>query len=101
MLIYELFQKEELSEHNKKTPMQALAIIREDTVNCMTSITGFLSAWINSATLLAFFLVLVYVSGLMGVIICLGLCALGGHVSSKQTPDDEFREKAKGIRHQK
>src|SRR5699024_11845072 len=30
-------------------------------------------AWINSATLLAFFLVLVYVSGLMGVIICLGL----------------------------
>ena len=73
MLIYELFQKEELSEHNKKTPMQALAIIREDTVNCMTAITGFLSAWINSATLLAFFLVLVYVSGLMGVIICLGL----------------------------
>lgn len=41
MLIYELFQKEELSEHNKKTPMQALAIIREDTVNCMTSITDF------------------------------------------------------------
>ena len=74
--IFELFQKEELMEHNKKTPIQALTIIRTDTTACMNAVAGFIFLWIQSITLIVFFCALIYVSHILGVIICLGMLGL-------------------------
>ena len=52
--IFELFQKEELAEHNRKSPVQALTIIRSDTVSCMSVVAGFLTLWTQGATLFLF-----------------------------------------------
>lgn len=71
--IFELFQKEELMEHNRKTPMQALTMIRDDTTNCIGIITGCISLWINSITMIGYIGILIYVSRLMGVAVCIGL----------------------------
>lgn len=49
--IFELFEKEDLQEHNKKSPMQALAIVREDTANCMSVLSGSVSLLISGFTL--------------------------------------------------
>lgn len=71
--IYELFQKEELMEHNKKSPMQALTMIRDDTTSCIGIITNCMSLWINSVTMAGYLLILIYVSRLLGAAICAGM----------------------------
>lgn len=71
--VFELFQKEDLMEHNKKSPMQALAMIRDDTAGCIGILTGCITLWINGFTLLGFLVILIYVSQVLGLVICAGL----------------------------
>ena len=71
--IFELFQKEDLIDHNKKNPIQALTIIRDDTSNCLSIPIGFLSLCIQTFTLLIFCSALIWFSGIIGLWICLGL----------------------------
>ena len=71
--IFELFQKEELAEHNRKSPVQALTIIRSDTVSCMSVVAGFLTLWTQGATLFLFFVILAVVSPAAGVMLGLGM----------------------------
>lgn len=73
--IFELLQKEDLSRHNEKTPMQALAMVREDTLVCMETLTGCILLWTNCVTLAGFFVILIYSLGLPGVLICAALAA--------------------------
>lgn len=73
--IFELLEKEDLNEHNKKDPMQALAVVRDDTVNCMTALSGFVILWIHCFTLLGFSCILIWISRAVGVFLCLGLLA--------------------------
>lgn len=71
--IFELFQKEDLIDHNKKNPIQALTIIQDDTSNCLSIPIGFLSLCIQTFTLLIFCSALIWFSGIIGLWICLGL----------------------------
>ena len=71
--IFELFQKEDLIDHNKKNPIQALTIIRDDTSNCLSIPIGFLCLCIQTFTLLIFCSALIWFSGIIGLWICLGL----------------------------
>ena len=73
--IFELLQKEDLSQHNEKTPMQALAIVREDSLVCMETLTGCIILWTNSITLAGFFIILIYSLKLPGVLVCAALTA--------------------------
>ena len=71
--LFELFQKEDLMDHKKKNPIQALTIIRDDTFNCLSIPIGFLSLCIQTFTLLIFCGALIWFSGIIGLWICLGL----------------------------
>ena len=71
--LFELFQKEDLIDHNKKNPIQALTIIRDDTFNCLSIPIGFLSLCIQTFSLLIFCGALICFSGIIGLWICLGL----------------------------
>lgn len=71
--IFELFEKEDLQEHNKKSPMQALAIVREDTANCMSVLSGSVSLLISGFTLAVFCGCLIWISRALGIAVCLGM----------------------------
>ncbi len=70
MKIYELLIKEELMEHNKKSAIQAMNIVRNDTTNCIQIITDFIEAVINGITMAGFAAVLIYVSRWIGIASC-------------------------------
>ena len=67
MKIYELLIKEDLTEHNKKTAMQALNMVRNDTTNCIQIIVDWIGIVINGITMAGFAAVLIYVSKWIGV----------------------------------
>ncbi len=76
MKIYELLIKEELMEHNKKSAIQAMNIVRNDTTNCIQIITDFIEAVINGITMAGFAAVLIYVSRWIGIVSCVILLFL-------------------------
>ena len=76
MKIYELLIKEELMEHNKKSAIQAMKIVRNDTTNCIQIITDFIEAVINGITMAGFAAVLIYVSRWIGIASCVILLLL-------------------------
>lgn len=76
MKIYELLIKEELMEHNKKSTIQAMNIVRNDTINCIQIITDFIEAVINGITMAGFAAVLIYVSRWIGIVSCVILLLL-------------------------
>ncbi len=76
MKIYELLIKEELMEHNKKSAIQAMNIVRNDTTNCIQIITDFIESVINGITMAGFAAVLIYVSRWIGIASCVILLLL-------------------------
>ena len=76
MKIYELLIKEDLMEHNKKSAIQAMNTVRNDTTNSIQIITDFIEAVINGITMAGFAAVLIYVSKWMGIISCVILVIL-------------------------
>ena len=71
--LFEMMQKEDLQKHNEKDPIQALVLIREDSTNCINILTGSITVLVNSITLIGFFIILIYVSQLLGILICISL----------------------------
>ncbi len=69
--IYELLLKEELTDHNKKSPMQALSIVRSDTQSCMNIIVTYTNIWVDSITMVGYFVILIYTSKWLGVVSCI------------------------------
>ena len=49
--IYEQLIKEDLSEHNKKSAMQALTMVRNDTTSCIQIIVDCIGIWVNGITM--------------------------------------------------
>lgn len=68
MKIYELLIKENLTEHNRKTAMQALNMVRNDTTNCIQIIVDSIAIAVNAVTMAGYAAVLIYVSGWVGLI---------------------------------
>ena len=67
----ELLLKEDLLEHNRKTAVQALTMVKEDTTACMNIVISSISMIVNVATMAGFSLVLCYAIGVMGVAVCM------------------------------
>ena len=67
MRIYELLIKEELMEHNRKTAMQALNMVRNDTTSCIQIIVDCIGIVVNGITMAGYGVVLIYVSKWVGV----------------------------------
>lgn len=68
MKIYELFAKEDLEHHNQKNEMQALAIIRSDTIKCMNIILTCTGLQINIFTIAGYAGILIFISHWFGVL---------------------------------
>ena len=76
MKIYELLIKEDLGEHSKKSAMQALNMVRNDTTSCIQIIMDCIGIVVNGITMAGYGVMLVYVSKWMGVASCVVLLAL-------------------------
>lgn len=74
--LYELLLKEELLHHNQRSPMQAAALIRNDTQNCMNIIVACTDIWINTLTMAGYFAVMIYSSKWFGIISCVSFAML-------------------------
>lgn len=68
MKIYELLIKEDLMEHNEKSAMQMLTMIRSDTTNSVQIIVDYVGIWVNGLTMAGYAIILIYVSGWAGVL---------------------------------
>ncbi len=64
---FDLFLHEDLLDHYKKSPMQAVEIIRADTLKSIQIITDFVSVIIQCFTLAAYSMVLICQTGLLGI----------------------------------
>lgn len=73
MKMYELLIKEDLTAHNQKDSMQALAMVREDTTNCIRIITSCIGIWVNGITLAGYACLLIYAIKWIGVVSNLAL----------------------------
>lgn len=76
MKIYELTIKEDLTEHNKKSAMQALNMVRNDTTSCIQIIMDYIGILVNAVTMAGYGVMLIYVSKWMGVASCAVLLVL-------------------------
>ena len=74
--LYELLLKEDLLHHNQRSPMQAAALIRNDTQNCMNIIVACTDIWINTLTMAGYFAVMIYSSKWFGIISCVSFSML-------------------------
>lgn len=68
--IYELYNKEDLLDHNQKSDMQALTGILVDTEISASIIITTVNLCIHSLTLAGYFFVTVYLSGWIGLFSC-------------------------------
>lgn len=76
MKIYELTIKEELTEHNRKTAMQALNLVRNDTTSCVQIIIDCIGIVVNGITMAGYGALLILASGWVGVLSCIVLLLL-------------------------
>ena len=76
MRIYELLIKEDLREHSKKSAMQALNMVRNDTTSCIQIIMDCIGIVVNGITMAGYGVMLIYVSKWMGAISCAVLLLL-------------------------
>lgn len=68
MKIYELFAKEKLEDHNQKSAMQALTIVRQDTVRYMQMILDFTGLGINVFLMAGYMWILIFTAGWLGLL---------------------------------
>lgn len=65
--VFEVLIKEDLRAHQQKDPMQALAMVRQDTVSCIQIISSSIDIFSNCLTLAGYAVILIYVSKWFGV----------------------------------
>ena len=74
--VYETLMKEDLSAHYQKSAMQALDMVRQDTVNCIQMITVYTDIWVNCITFTGYGAVMIYSAKWIGIGSSLALVAL-------------------------
>ena len=73
MKVFELFAKEDRGHHNQKSVMQALEIVRNDTMKSMNIILTFVAVGVNIFTLAGYAAVLIFISKWIGIGIITGI----------------------------
>lgn len=66
----EVLLKEDLLHHEQKSPMQAVALVRTDTQNCMNILLTCLESLINMLTMAGYFIVMLFTSTWLGLTSC-------------------------------
>lgn len=74
--LYELYGIEELEDHNRKTPMQAVNGARTDPAVCAEMIPSCFGLAMDVLTTLAYALAMIYVAGGLGVFSCFMMAVL-------------------------
>lgn len=69
--LYELLIKEDLAHHNQKSVMQAIVLVRSDTIRCIQIITNYIGIWVDAFTVAGYGVMLAYVSGWIGLVSCI------------------------------
>lgn len=72
----ELLLKEELLHHNRKNPIQALTLVRNDTQSCMNIIVNSINIWINIFIIAGYFTVMIYTLKWLGIVSCMAFASL-------------------------
>ena len=72
----ELLLKEELLHHNRKNPIQALTLVRNDTQSCMNIIVNSINIWINIFIIAGYFIVMIYTLKWLGIVSCMAFVSL-------------------------
>ncbi len=76
----ELLLKEDLLQHNQKSSMQAVAMVRSDAQSCINIMLISINTWVNMLTMAGYFAVMIYTSRLLGLVSCLVFMLLMGGV---------------------
>ena len=66
--LHEMLLKEDLSSHNQRSVMQALALVRSDTTACVGIVTGCVGALTSGTTMLAYIAVSIQAVGWVGLL---------------------------------
>ena len=74
--LFELLLKEDLLHHNQRTPMQALALVRSDTQNCMKIMAFCIDIGVNLLTMAGYFAVMMCTSKWLGAASCIAFVLL-------------------------
>ncbi|MCD7950499.1 MAG: ABC transporter ATP-binding protein/permease [Erysipelotrichaceae bacterium] len=99
--IFEVCLKEDLLEHNKKSAMQTLTIIRNDTTASMNLIVLTITLISNTMTFIGYSLALIYVSsfiGAMTVIIMIMLILMMYYFNNRQVMTLGKEKRLSGIK---
>ena len=83
MKIYEVLIKESLVEHGKKSAMQALNLVRNDTTACIQTIVDVIGIVTNGITMAGYAVLLIYVSRWLGIVSTIVLVLLMAFVFLK------------------
>lgn len=68
MKVFELFAKEDLEQHNQKSVVQALEIVRSDTMKSVNIILACVGLGVNLFTMAGYAVVLIFISKWFGII---------------------------------
>lgn len=71
--VYEALVREDLLAHKQKTAMQALTMVRQDTVNCLQMMVSYIGIGVSGITMAGYTLILVGVSKWIGLISSIAL----------------------------
>lgn len=94
--ICELIIKEDLSRHSQKSAMQALAMIRSDTQNCIEIVITGIQLITELLTITGCSVVLIYAAGWMGIISCfLLLLFMAGMYRMVRKPIRDYGEQCR------
>lgn len=74
--VYDLVMNEDLLHHIEKTPMQALAVVKDDTAATIGIFTKFVGIIVSSVTTVGYLAALIWYSGFTGILIFAGLALL-------------------------
>ena len=69
--LYELLIKERLMTHNKKNPIYAITLVRNDAQNCMSIIVSGIEICVSILMIIGYYVVIIYVSNWFGFLSCM------------------------------
>jgi len=76
MKILELFIKEDLEHHNKKSGVKMMTSVRNDTEKCVSIIISCINMWGNMISMIVGCMIIIYVSKWVGATICVVIMLL-------------------------
>jgi len=71
--IYDLIMNEDLAHHSEKEPMQALAVVKDDTTACINIFVKIVGSIVSVTTVIGYSVAMIVYGGLVGIVILIPL----------------------------